>query len=708
MTNATSYLTYRSYPYTPAFWQDFDGRWRWTLTTKSSAVLSAILAIIIAMGIGRLVAIVYTIMHMTVILRISRTMIDDQVNVIAANTEEPTSLLGYLFRFCWTVRRRMLRSRVLYIVFLIGTLFLVAQIVISFMLGRLVLNGPVPYSPGRCGYATQNLVKGPLEAQLLSSYYFHTALLYEQMASLFSSCVDGGDKITCPGPYGQNFSWEVMESEPGYCWFGETHCYNNSKTLAQKATMVPADMGVVGKTRTTVTVTAECSHVNNTMFIGYGFDPSVNDNFTAYQFGTSNYLSISRLYYNDTLLIYDEDLRLFIPYYRPEYDIYNGVPGNDWIPAEFLLDGLDRPFIIDNVTGPATLLLFFSRLYGIWSIFENNDPLFLTETTPVFNDSPQYANLTVYAPGRNIATVACRDRFELQISSPDDPPGSEPWVTVGSWPEVTAAYNASFNTGRPLVGFNELDSEMALWEWAFFWGSVFAGPLQGLGGSILNAQKTVYLGSQEAPAENLTTRAEVTRWFGVQMLYTLYIAQQLTSGTLNDAGEGITIYPDDVWWCCNTLRISQEYVSFYVIPLVVILVTVLAVTAFSFSLRPLLWAIVDRIHESRVSQSIRKALVSQQLHGNLQLHRLVAESSTSQRFTQTLWQIPIVGSSDPEDLSYCGRAPNYAVTRMPADLVDELQGEDKGDEEEKKPFLIATILQNNELREAVFEYNDVI
>lgn len=58
-----------------------------------------------------------------------------------------------------------------------------------------------------------------------------------------------------------------------------------------------------------------------------------------------------------------------------------------------------------------------------------------------------------------------------------------------------------------------------------------------LGVDIINAQKTVIPGSiQCGNLQTVSTRTEVTRWFGVALLYALNGANVLTSGTDNDWG----------------------------------------------------------------------------------------------------------------------------------------------------------------------------
>ena len=59
-------------------------------------------------------------------------------------------------------------------------------------------------------------------------------------------------------------------------------------------------------------------------------------------------------------------------------------------------------------------------------------------------------------------------------------------------------------------------------------------------------------GFQVASPENVTTRREVVRWFGLVLLDIHYIADLLTSGTENDIGWGIRELDYTAWVCDNT------------------------------------------------------------------------------------------------------------------------------------------------------------
>ena len=60
--------------------------------------------------------------------------------------------------------------------------------------------------------------------------------------------------------------------------------------------------------------------------------------------------------------------------------------------------------------------------------------------------------------------------------------------------------------------------------------------------------------------QNVSTRSEVTRWFGVSIFYTLYMADILISGIDNNFGVGIIPFRD-AWFCDNTSHVTPGYLS---------------------------------------------------------------------------------------------------------------------------------------------------
>src|SRR5277367_432748 len=144
MSNSSSF---RSYPYVREVWQDPSGTDQWTLATSHAAVISALLAMLVSVALGRVITIVYTLFHMLFLHKMSRTLVDDQVNTIAANSYNPSVLLWSLFQFGYFTGRRAFRSKVGRALLIIGLLFVAAQAGIIVAIGKLVSNQPTPYSP---------------------------------------------------------------------------------------------------------------------------------------------------------------------------------------------------------------------------------------------------------------------------------------------------------------------------------------------------------------------------------------------------------------------------------------------------------------------------------------------------------------------------------------------------------------------------------
>jgi hypothetical protein len=279
---STDSLPSRAYPYVRGIWEDPSGSYRWTVSTSTAAILSALLALLLAFALGRLVIIVYTLCHAFFLHQSTTTLFDDQAHTIATNAFNPSMLLGSLFQLGFYNGRRALASKVGRILFIIALLLIGIQAALIVTIGRLFSNQPMPISPGTCGIPAA----GNFSVQAdFATYKSHSFIQYEKASSQYSQCVDDGKNVTCPGPAGQTFSWSVMESEPNYCWFGPKFCYNGSRTISQIATITPRDMGTLRNSRMSLTALAECSHVNASSFIRRGFNPLINTSFNAYEFG---------------------------------------------------------------------------------------------------------------------------------------------------------------------------------------------------------------------------------------------------------------------------------------------------------------------------------------------------------------------------------------------------------------------------------------
>src|SRR5437762_12482599 len=98
-------------------------------------------------------------------------------------------------------------------------------------------------------------------------------------------------------------------------------------------------------------------------------------------------------------------------------------------------------------------------------------------------------------------------------------------------------------------------------EWLLFILGLYPSPMyrsiDALGGNVVRAQKSVSSGGLQYD-QNVSTRNEVSRWFGTSILFSLYVADMVTSGTDNDWGYGINHSADEVWFCDSTLRFSPE------------------------------------------------------------------------------------------------------------------------------------------------------
>lgn len=655
--NSMTNSTFRAYPYVPTFWRDQEDQLRLTLTVTESTILSAFLAVIITYALGRLVAILFTLLYISLFYRKARTLIDDQVVTIGSNIDNSFQLVFYLCRYAFRLKRRAFVSTVFRILFLTALAYFTVQQVVVYFLGHLILIDPVPISPGTCGIPNITASVGKASPQSVGHTLQLRNNLLERAATQFVACRDTGSKITCPGPADQMFSWDVVESEPGHCWFGPEHCYNGSRTISQRATLVPSDLGTIRKSPLSLTVMAECSHVNNSDFSIIQYDPELNSSFYALQFGSSPRYSFSNLYENDTFVVYEvENIH---PGYHLEFEGFNLRPDiYNWTPPLFLSSNLNNPFFTDNTTAPSTLYLLFNRLYGLASYFPNTDPFFLTEENP--------SSGHLYDTGRIVSTMACRDRFELNIKLQDGLLNATR-IATGQFSYIADMFS----------NYTAKDSDMTM-DMLLFVGalypSVFTIALTQLTGNTLIAGQTVFGNTQFGDPRNVSTRTEVTRWFGVAMLTALNIAQFYTSSNTDNEWEyGIVKLPNTCWFCDKTLRIDPLYVSVYMRTLLLILFGVLAVSLLAYFLDWLLLHIAKVFLKSSICNRIDGIIKSKNLHSFLQLHRIGVEATSDQTFLETQGEIPVLEGRDS------GMAPRYNL-RM-HDVEESISPEncEKGD-----------------------------
>ena len=133
--------------------------------------------------------------------------------------------------------------------------------------------------------------------------------------------------------------------------------------------------------------------------------------------------------------------------------------------------------------------------------------------------------------------------------------------------------------------------------------SVFENVIQGLSGNLLNAQKTLYDSTQYGHPQNVSTRVEVTHWFGTAVQYTLDMAGIYTSGTDNDWGLGITKLSDQCWFCDKTLRTDPRFVSVYIRDLLLIVFSPVIIELISGFLNFLIMRNYKKNPESRIGQA---------------------------------------------------------------------------------------------------------
>lgn len=411
--------------------------------------------------------------------------------------------------------------------------------------------------------------------------------------------------------------------------------------------------------------------------------------------------TVSPFYENDTVVVYSKEIYLQDAQYRLDVQIYNVLPQeSNWTPPAFLIDNLGIPYLTDNLTAPSSLYLIFNRIFGVPSIVPNDDPFFLTNTSASDFDG-------LYYYGRRVSTLACRDRYQLRVN----PPGiymplttNGSWIATGSWNSV---YDAFITSGAEYGADDDLYSDILLFVEGFT-PSALNIIYQGLAGNVLNAQKTVIGSIQYGLPQNISTRTEFTRWFGVAILNALNVPSMLTSGIDNDWGYGIEPLPDLFWFCDKTLRISPLHVSVYMLPLILIIVGSIVLTSVSYLLDPFLLFVVMIVYRSSSwTQQIQHALVNKNLHNLLQLHRIAVEGTTKQKFERTAENIPNVRGRDSRDAGY---APIYGVVNVDeynmmatgyggADFEDtDSQQLLSVGHEYKEPKLYATMLSLSDMR----------
>ena len=644
MENSAIKLTWRSYPYVKPFWQDYSGYYRWTISNDVSITLTAALTLMLGYGLGRLLWIVYTIVHFSFLDAERKTFVDDQVCVIAINSESPSGLGMFLFHQLIIQGRHALKSRLFQVVAFIAIVFWCIQLALIVLFGNFFLNDPIPYSLGLCG--SPNTTYNPIEPNM-GVMQSHRFSIFQAASMQFENCIEIANIVTCPAPAGQTFSYRVLESAPDYCWFGPEYCYNGSRTISLQTTIRPRDLGTLRHSPMSLTLMTECSHVNNTDFV-----KRVSKSY-HYDFGKVEAVAAGSD--NTSLVVFDLELEaeLLNAGYRPQYIQSVGTNEEDqiwntWDPVPFLAEKRDAPFLTENTTAPSSLTIIFNRLFAVTSFYRNDDPFFLTEPNP--NDNGYYLS------GQIISTLACRDRYRLEMAPTMT---TEAWSVSGNRFDIDRAWRSfrtRINSDQEQWG---LDVDNYLLTWNLI-PTTIGAVTYNLGVNALRAQRTLMMPDLQLASP--TTKIEVTRWFGIAILNILNAAYITTSGRQNNWDFGTIQFPDMAWVCDGTLRFSTDYTSVKLVNLITVILLVIIITGTSYGLQPLLgyWASRSR-HKKAWKEALEDRYVSLSLHGLLQLHRIAVEKSTHpmQEFDGCLDTIPrIKGGGAGEAPIYGGRTPD--------------------------------------------------
>jgi hypothetical protein len=379
--------------------------------------------------------------------------------------------------------------------------------------------------------------------------------------------------------------------------------------------------------------------VNNTEFIR-----RVEDHYT-FEFGSPGYPLVPDSP-NATVVIYDYELMKKGDIgYQLKYTLSSTPESPNWIPPPFLKSYSDSPFLTDNTKAESSVNMIFNQLFHVVSFYRNNDPFFLT--TSVAHDG-------FYPPGQAIGTLACRDRYRLVLSK-----GEENWTMAGTFHDIQKAWDSYPNS--PALSLSErddLDLDFLLLTYGIN-PSITQSALFGLGGNALRAQQSTLMGFQVGLSQNVTTRIEVTRWFGVAMLYVLNTAYMFTSGTANNWRFGIQRFADAAWVCDSTVRYNSGYTSVKLFNLLIITLLVVMITTVSYGIQPVLGYFALKATNYKWTKQILDSYISLSLHGILQLHRIAVEETTGQRFDSQLHGIPII-RRQPHTRN-AGVAPVYGI-----------------------------------------------
>jgi len=209
-----------SYPYVPTLWRDHSGLFgiRWTLNNTNAIILSAMMGFLIAPTVGHVLSLLVLLLYVFHFQSRTRRYFQDQFNTVAINCSSPLDLIIRYFVLIQAYGRRLriLRSTICWTFLLVASLLLLSQRASIFGIGMLVYDGPVPITTRTCGYPNIAInVDNSSKLTLVSS---HLVPLYGKAASRFADeCYQSKDQITCKGPVGANFSWNVAEVPSKCC-----------------------------------------------------------------------------------------------------------------------------------------------------------------------------------------------------------------------------------------------------------------------------------------------------------------------------------------------------------------------------------------------------------------------------------------------------------------------------------------------------------
>lgn len=143
-------------------------------------------------------------------------------------------------------------------------------------------------------------------------------------------------------------------------------------------------------------------------------------------------------------------------------------------------------------------------------------------------------------PAQVLTSIPCRELVQLHVrpnTTDSKKYTSNDIIASGTWHDTDPLFSSYLQNLNDSTLAAQLSDDYQVFTATFLNPGPISQDLDGLAGNALNA--TAWLsntGIQTGGSENVTGRAELPRWFGVGILYSLYGAQMLTSGTDNNWG----------------------------------------------------------------------------------------------------------------------------------------------------------------------------